>query len=55
MVEWVKRNALRWFGHIERIKNEEFVKKLYMSELEGANRRDRQLGRLKDRVRMKEV
>ncbi len=27
VVEWVKRSTLRWFGHIERMENEEFVKK----------------------------
>ena len=26
-VEWVKRNTLRWFGHIERKKIQEFVEK----------------------------
>ena len=26
IVEWVKRNTLRWFGHMER-KSEEFVKR----------------------------
>ncbi len=31
MVEWVKRNTLRWFGHIKRMENEEFVKKEYWS------------------------
>ena len=25
VVEWVKRNTLKWFGHIERMKSEEFV------------------------------
>ena len=31
-VEWVKRNALRWFGQSERKKSEEFVKKMYVFE-----------------------
>ncbi len=26
VVEWVKRSTLRWFGHTERMENEEFVK-----------------------------
>ncbi len=26
VVEWVKRSTLRWFGHIQRVGNEEFVK-----------------------------
>ncbi len=51
MVDWVKRNTLRWFGHIERIKSEEFVKKLYVSETEGSSRRGRPLERWKDRVK----
>ena len=29
-VERVKRNTLRWFGHIEGMKNEEVVKKVYV-------------------------
>ncbi len=48
-VEWVQSNTLKWFGHVERMGSEEFVK-LYESELEGPNRRGRSLGRLKDRV-----
>ncbi len=32
VVEWVKRNTLRWFGHIERMGSEEFVKKVHVSE-----------------------
>ena len=27
VVEWVKRNTLRWFGHVERMKQNELVKK----------------------------
>ncbi len=33
VVEWVKRNTLRWHGHIEKIGSQEFVKKMYMSEV----------------------
>ena len=32
VVEWVKRNTLRWLGHIERKESEEFLKKVYVSE-----------------------
>ena len=39
VVKWVKRNTLRWFGHIERMKSDEFVKKVYVSEIEGPSRR----------------
>ncbi len=51
VVEWVKRSTLRWFGHIERMGNEEFVKKVYLSNVEGTNRRGRPLGRWEDRVK----
>ncbi len=44
-VEWVKKSILRWFGHIERIRNEEFFKKMYLSSVEGTNRRGMPLGR----------
>ncbi len=40
VVEWVKRSTLRWFGYIERMGNEEFVKKMYLS-VDGMNRRGR--------------
>ncbi len=50
VVEWVKRNTLRWSGHIESMGNEEFVK-VYLSSVEGTNRRGRPLGRWKDRVK----
>ncbi len=50
VVEWVKRNTLRWFGHIERMGNEEFVKKVYLSSVEGTNRMGRPLGEWENRV-----
>ncbi len=51
MVEWVKRNTLRWFGHVERMENEEFLKKVYLSNIEGSSRRGRPHERLEDRVK----
>ncbi len=51
MVEGGKINTLRWFGHIKRIRSEEFVKKLYMSESVGPINRGRPLGRWRDRVK----
>ncbi len=51
VVEWVKGSTLRWFSHIERMGNEEFVKKVYQSNVEGTNRRGRPLGRWEDRVK----
>ncbi len=50
VVEWVKRNTLRLSGYIERMRNEKFVT-VYLSSVEGTNRRGRPLGRWKDRVR----
>ncbi len=47
----MKGSTLRWFGHIERRGNEEFVKKVYQSSVEGTNRRGRLLGRWEDRVK----
>ncbi len=40
----------RWFGHIERMENAQFVK-VYLGGAEGPNRRGRPLGRWKDRVK----
>ncbi len=47
VLEWVKRSTLRWFGHIERKGNNKFVKKVYLSSVEGMNRRGRPV-RLED-------
>ncbi len=46
-----KRSTLRWFGHIEKMENEELVKKMYLSSVEGPNRRGRPLGRWEERVK----
>ncbi len=51
VVEWVKRNNLRWLGHLERMENEECVEKVYQSSVEGPNRRGRPLGRWEDKVK----
>ncbi len=51
VVEWGKRSTLRWFGHTERMGNEEFVKKVYLSNVKGMNRRGRPLGIWEDRVK----
>ncbi len=51
VVEWVKRNTLRWFGHIERMGSEEFVTKVYVSEGVGPSSRGRPPGRWRDRVK----
>ncbi len=33
VVAWVRRSTLRLFGHLERMGNEEFVKKVYLSSV----------------------
>ena len=49
IVEWMKRNILRLFGH-EKKNSEEFVKKVYVSEIVSPRRR-RSVVRWKDRVK----
>ncbi len=51
VVEWVKRSTLIWFGHIERMENEEFVKKVYGSGVEGPKSWGRPLERWEDKVK----
>ncbi len=46
LVKWA-----RWSSHIERMENEEFVKRVYLSSAEGPNRRGRPLDRWEDRVK----
>ena len=49
-VEWVKINTSMWFGHIWRKNSEEFVKTVYVSEIEGPGSRGRLVVRWKDKV-----
>ncbi len=51
LVEWVKRNALIWFEHIERMGSEHFVRKVYVTESVGLDSRGKSPGRLRDRVK----
>ncbi len=46
-----KIHTLRWFGNIERMGTEEFASKVYLSSVEGTNRRGRLLGRWEERVK----
>ena len=41
VVEWVKRNALRWYGHVRRMPEERMTKKVYQSEVSGMYGRGR--------------
>lgn len=45
VMEWVKRNTLRWFGHNEKMKIEGFIKRVYMSKIKGMSRRGKPLER----------
>ncbi len=47
----VKGSTLKWFGHIERMENEQFVEKVYLNSVEGPIRRGRPLGRWEDKVK----
>ncbi len=47
----MKRSTLRWFGYIERMGSEKYVKNMYVSESMGSNSRGRPLGRWRDRVK----
>ncbi len=51
VVEWVKRNMLRWYGYIEKMGSEEFLKKVYMREsVGGPSSRGRPHERWRERV-----
>ena len=49
VVEKVKINTLRLFGHLDRMKSERV--KVYVSEIEGPRRRGRPVETLKERVK----
>ncbi len=52
VMEWVKKkNTLRWFGHTEWMKTEEYVMKGYVNETVGPNSRGRLLGGWKDKLK----
>ncbi len=51
VVEWVNRSTLRWFGHIERMEKEEFIKKVNLSSVEGPKRKGRPLAGWEGKVR----
>ena len=39
VVEWMKRNTVRWFGRMERTMSEEFVRKVYVTKTECPGKR----------------
>ncbi len=50
LVERMKRSTLRWFVHIEGMEKLEIVK-VYLSSVQGPNRRGRPLGRWEESVK----
>ena len=50
VVEWVKRNTLRWFGHLERMEDGELTKRVYESKIEGVGVRGRPPAKWNSRV-----
>lgn len=41
MVDWVKYGALRWFGHVTRFNEDDFVKRDYEGRIAGESVRGR--------------
>ncbi len=50
VVEKVKRQALRWFGHVERMEEGKMSKRVYVSETEGGSVRGCPPVKWRDRV-----
>ena len=50
VVEWVKRNTLRWFGHMERMDENEMTKRVYRSKVDAIGVRGRPPVKWEDRV-----
>ncbi len=51
VVEDVKRQTLKWFGHVERMEEGKMTKTVYVSEIDGGNVRGRPPVKLRDRVK----
>ncbi len=50
VVEEVKRQTLKWFGHVERMEEGKMTKRVHVSEIEGGNVRGRPPVKWRDRV-----
>ncbi len=50
MVKEVKRQTLKWFGHMERMKESKRTSRVYVSDIEGGNGRGRPPVKWRDRV-----
>ncbi len=49
-VEEVKRQTLKWFDHMERMEESKMTRRVYVSEIEGANAKGRPPVKWRDRV-----
>ncbi len=49
-MEEVKRQMLKWFGHMERMEEGKITRRVYMSEIEGGNVRGRPPVKWRDRM-----
>ncbi len=50
VVEEVKRQTLKWFGHMEQMEESKMTRRVYVSEIEGGNVRGRLPVNWRDRV-----
>ena len=50
VMEWMKRNTLRWYGHVNRLEEDRLVKRVYDSEVDGRVGRGRPLMTWDNRV-----
>ncbi len=50
VVEEVKQQTLKWFGHVEQMEEGKMTKRVYVSEIEGGNVRGRPSVKWRDRV-----
>ncbi len=46
----MKRQTLKWFGHMERMEESRMTRRVYVSEVEGGNARERPPVKWRDRV-----
>ncbi len=50
VIEKMRSNTLRWFGHVERMESERLTKRVYASEVEGVRGRGRPRFRWRDGI-----
>ncbi len=50
VVEEVKQQTLKWFGHMERMEESKMTRRVYVNEIKGGNIRERPPVKWRDRV-----